>query len=203
MKLVVFDFCETIVKVQSHDLFVKYYLKHEKKYIKFLKFLLLKTIFAKILIKLFSINSKKIILSFLQNESRLKIITYSKKFSKHLSKKANKEVIEILKSHAQNNMNKCLIISAGLTINIEDFLDELNIKNVTILANDLEYKNNKFTGKYLEPDCYGDKKVSRFYKLYPNETIDYFYTDCHSDKPLIDISKHSYLIKDNNKIIEL
>ena len=168
-----------------------------------LAFLILKSLFLRIIFKLAGKSPKKLILSLIKNENEEDIKMISCKFSTMLIDSLNPKVFEILKDRANNEDFKCIIISAGLSINIRDFLKKANLKNVQVIANELCFINKKFSGYYLRPDCYGPEKVNRYKKFYPSKNIDFFYTDCYSDKPLIDISLNSYLIKNNQNIIKI
>lgn len=87
-----------------------------------------------------------------------------------------------------------VIISASSFILLEPICNRLGIKY--LIASNVDKK----TGKYKGKNCYGEEKVKRFYKEFKNKTINNFYTDSLSDKPLIDIAKNSFIVK-KNKII--
>lgn len=55
------------------------------------------------------------------------------------------------------------------------------------------------TGKYTGLNCYGEEKVKRFLKKYPDAVIQNFYSDSHSDEHMSKIAKKSYLVT-NGKI---
>ena len=50
------------------------------------------------------------------------------------------------------------------------------------------------TGK-LEFLCFRENKVKAFKERYPNAVVEEFYTDSYNDKPLMEISKKTYLVK--------
>ena len=56
---------------------------------------------------------------------------------------------------------------------------------------------DKKTGKFLSENCKGMEKVNRLYQKYNDITIKRVYTDSYSDKPLIDICEHAYIVKRN------
>ena len=55
---------------------------------------------------------------------------------------------------------------------------------------------DKNTGKYDGENCWGEEKVSRFYKYLPDGSIESFYSDSRSDTPMAKIATGtSYLVK--------
>ena len=59
-------------------------------------------------------------------------------------------------------------------------------------------KVDKTTGKFIKKNCKGTEKVIRLKKLYKKVEVNKVYTDSYSDKPLIDIAKHAYIVNGNN-----
>ena len=60
---------------------------------------------------------------------------------------------------------------------------------------------DKHTGKFTGNNCYGEEKVVRFYEKFGNIEPASFYSDSLSDTPMAEISKKSYLIK-NDKVLD-
>lgn len=56
---------------------------------------------------------------------------------------------------------------------------------------------DKRSGKYDGENCYFEEKVNRFYKEYPNGTIENFYSDHYSDEPLAKVSQKAFIVKGN------
>lgn len=88
-----------------------------------------------------------------------------------------------------------VIISASPRFLLRHICDELNVK---LICSEVDKKN----GDYIGLNCFGEEKVSRFYKEYPGATIDEFYSDSKSDMPLAKLAKKAYLVKRNGEIIE-
>ena len=88
-----------------------------------------------------------------------------------------------------------VIISASPRFLLEHICGELE---VNLICSEVNKKN----GDYIGLNCWGDEKVSRFYKEYPNAVINEFYSDSMSDIPLAKLAKKSYLVKRNGEIIE-
>jgi putative flippase GtrA len=51
------------------------------------------------------------------------------------------------------------------------------------------------TGKFIEKNCFGEEKVIRLYKIYPNCIIENFYSDSLSDIPLARKARQSFIVK--------
>ena len=81
-----------------------------------------------------------------------------------------------------------VIISASPRFILEHICDELGVH---LICSEV----NKTNGDYIGINCYGEEKVSRFYKEYPNATINEFYSDSKSDTPLAKIAKTAFIVK--------
>lgn len=81
-----------------------------------------------------------------------------------------------------------VIITASPRILIDGIKDKLNTKNIICTEMNIE------TGK-LEFLCFRENKVKAFKERYPNALVEEFYTDSYNDKPLMEISKKTYLVK--------
>ena len=81
-----------------------------------------------------------------------------------------------------------VIITASPSILIDGIKDKLNTKNIICSEMCIE------TGK-LEFLCFRENKVKAFKERYPNAVVEEFYTDSYNDKPLMEISKKTYLVK--------
>lgn len=99
----------------------------------------------------------------------------------------------IIKPQAIEHIKKCqkekteiLIVSASIENWITPFAQYLNIK--TVLATKIETNaNDKITGRFTTPNCYGMEKVNRISQLFPNRN-DYTlsaYGDSKGDKALL------------------
>lgn len=82
-----------------------------------------------------------------------------------------------------------LIASASPEFLLKPILTKLGIKR--LIASPVDFK----TGKYFGPNCHGQEKVVRFYREFPGETIENFYSDSHSDDPMAGIARKAYMVK--------
>jgi len=81
-----------------------------------------------------------------------------------------------------------LIISAGPEQSLREICARLGIKHY------LGTVFNEETGE-MEFICFKENKVKAFRERWPGREIDNFYTDSMNDKPLMDISRHVFLVK--------
>ena len=81
-----------------------------------------------------------------------------------------------------------VIISASPTFLLEPICRRLNITYL------IASKVDKHTGKYTGINCYGSEKVRRFKEIFPNQSIDNFYSDSLSDAPIAKLAKHAFLV---------
>lgn len=83
-----------------------------------------------------------------------------------------------------------LIITGSPDFLIEPIKDKLVVDN--IICSNFDLKKQKIT--FI---CLANNKVQKFKELYPNKTINEFYTDSLMDKPFIKLAKKSFLVKGN------
>ncbi len=86
-----------------------------------------------------------------------------------------------------------VIISASPRYILEPICKELNVH---LICSEVDVRN----GNYIGENCYGEEKVRRFYKEYPDGVIDEFYSDSKSDEPLAKISKTPHIVDKNGNI---
>ena len=81
-----------------------------------------------------------------------------------------------------------IIISDSPTFLLEPICKKLNITYL------IASKVDKHTGKYTGINCYGSEKVRRFKEIFPDQSIDNFYSDSLSDAPIAKLAKHAFLV---------
>ena len=87
-----------------------------------------------------------------------------------------------------------VVISASPEFLLWEVCRKLGIRNL------IASRVDKYTGIYSGLNCYGEEKLARFRKEYPNQSINEFYSDSLSDIPLGKISKNFFVIKGNTPI---
>jgi len=65
---------------------------------------------------------------------------------------------------------------------------------VALIASRIDTSTGKYTGK----NCFGEEKVTRLYKMYPDCIIENFYSDSLSDAPLAEKAQQSFIVKGQN-----
>ena len=83
---------------------------------------------------------------------------------------------------------KDVVISASPEWLLKPITDKLEINLIAT-------KVDKRIGKFNSLNCYGNEKVKRFKEKFPNEEIENFYSDHHSDTPMFLISENAWIVK--------
>lgn len=98
----------------------------------------------------------------------------------------NQKKIKLFYKNQKNSSD--VVISASPEFLLQPICSKLGINSL------IASKVDKHTGKYTGINCHGEEKVKRFYKIYPDQEIDKFYSDSLSDKPLASIAKKAYIV---------
>ncbi|MEO4054114.1 haloacid dehalogenase-like hydrolase [Solibacillus sp. CAU 1738] len=88
-----------------------------------------------------------------------------------------------------------LIISASPEFLLKPICDQLNINNLIASIVDIN------TGHCLSENCYGEEKVNRFYKEYPDAKIQEFFSDSLTDTPMAILANNSFFVH-KDQIVE-
>lgn len=203
-KIILIDFCETLVSIQTADDFVNFVLKDN-----FFRFSLLKLFksvlsFRIVLIILRSLsirpNYKALSVLFLKGISEKILFESGQKYAEIvLSEKKNLDVIEKINSEYANDRK--IIISGGYLYYIKPFVELINLRVSDYLCSILEVdSSNKLIGK-IKFDCMEQNKVVALNKLrienfHSLELITF--TDSLSDLPLIKISNITHYVHESN-----
>ena len=181
-----YDFDKTIYDGDSSIDFYVYCLKRKKS----IFFLLPIQVFAIILYKIRIKNKEYMKEKFFSFLNRIDNI------DDYVNDFWNKNYKKMKKWYLDQKKNSDVIISASPEFLLKPLENKLNIDKV------IATKVDKKTGKFLSENCYGEEKVLRFKNEYKNKTINAFYSDSMSDKPMMNISKKAYLVK-KDKLVEL
>ncbi len=193
MRLVVFDFCETLVNFQSADRFVDFIIEKEKyhkyRWIDFMKKIFTKTRILAVANKMFpNLNpSKRLKLLQIKGISNEKVTIYAHEFyEEHLLPNFIPPIYELLQSHLKNN-DHVLVISGGYSPYIKLFSEKHHIK--AYFATEMEHDMQKLTGRFSGKDCLYGQKVILLEKYLKENDVDYnksiVYSDSPSDLPLL------------------
>ena len=185
-KIVLFDFCETLVDKATGDGFIEYFLRLNGKYVPLLKFLLYKTKTYWILSKLLKLKGSKLSkLGLVKGCSYEMLDDAARKYCEALIQHHQTDIVDKLKEHF-NRGDKIVIISGGYDIYLKYFYPEM-INN--LLCTHISFSDGFCDGEFSGMDCLGLNKILKLKEVvdkadfYNNETI--FYSDHHSDLPLL------------------
>lgn len=178
MKVNLYDFDKTIYDGDSTVDFYLYCLNKKKSIIKYLPsqvwfsgLYLIKRIPKKIWKENFFVFLKEF-----QNIEEL-VDEFWKEHSKKLKS------WYLIKDHSND-----IIISASPTFLLMPISKQLKVKK--LIATEVNPKN----GKILSENCYGEEKVIRFKKEFPNAYVEEAYSDSYSDIPILKLAKKGYIV---------
>ena len=182
MKVNVYDFDNTIYDGETLIDYIMYYIKHDPKIWKYVPKLLF--IAFKDACHLFTVEEAiKAYASFLEG--------YYIKLedpAENIVDFWNKNEKKIKPWYAEVQKDSDIIVSGTLDFILEEIANRIGFKNYVGSSID------ENTGKFRRL-CFLDNKVKYFKELFPDAEIENFYTDSMNDKPMMDISKHVYLVK--------
>jgi len=83
---------------------------------------------------------------------------------------------------AQAEGAEVLIVSASIDNWVQPFFPD-----VKVVGTQVEVRNNRLTGRFLTPNCYGEEKVRRILALYPDRSTYHLtaFGDSRGDKELL------------------
>jgi HAD superfamily hydrolase (TIGR01490 family) len=98
------------------------------------------------------------------------------------------------------------IVSASTPYAVRPVADALDLGEAYI-ATELEVTGGRFTGRVVEPACYGAGKVTRTLTYASTHGIDlqksYFYSDSASDLPLLEAVGHPVAVNPSRKLLKI
>lgn len=192
--LVLFDFCETLIGMQTANLFLTSYIKEEGSIWKKLR--LYFTLFLQRHKLLRMKDFKGFLIGQLSGIQKEKIDRYVKTFyERYLLPNENKIVLERLIWH-QKEGHKIVIISGGLSPYLRYYAERRNIDDV--ISTELEIADAYYTGKIKGYDCMGFNKIAKLFDTLDASCYDlnssYCYTDSITDIPLLALVGNRYVV---------
>jgi HAD superfamily hydrolase (TIGR01490 family) len=98
------------------------------------------------------------------------------------------------------------IVSASTPYAVRPIAECLDLGEAYI-ATELEVADGRFTGRIVEPACYGPGKVTRTLAYAAQHAIDlrksYFYSDSTSDLPLLEAVGHPVAVNPSRKLLKV
>jgi len=184
----VYDFDNTIYEGESIVDFYLFLLRYNPALIT----LFPKMLYMLIRYKMCKISEKELIF---EAEKHIKSIFDNNDINELIPKFWDKNSHKIKKFYLESKQGDDVILSASADILISEMCNRLNIKNVVASSFDVE------SGKILRL-CYRKNKAEVFKSLFPDVTIDKFFTDSMNDESMFCLAKQVYIVK-GNKVKEL
>jgi len=131
--------------------------------------------------------------------SRLMADSYAwvdQKLKAHITPRA----IELIQAHRQQ-AHRVVLISASTQFAVQPVAEQINID---FICSQLVIVDDRITGDVVEPPCYGEGKVT-WAQRYADEhnaalSAAYFYTDSHSDQPLLELVEHPIAVNPDARL---
>lgn len=177
----VYDFDKTIYDGDSSIDFYIFCIKKNPVII----FHLLVTVIYFILYKLKIISKLKF------KERFFSFLKYIKEVDKVVEEFWSKNISKIKKWFSDDVSENKVIISASPEFLLMPLIDKLEITSI------IASRVDKYSGKFLSENCYGQEKVKRLNEIYSNYKIKKFYSDSNSDIYLAKLAESSYLVSKN------
>lgn len=136
---------------------------------------------------------EKLLAFFLKNHTKQELDEVAQQYKERIEQICYSETLERIEWHKSKG-HEVLIISASPRFWIEPWAKSKGIE--TVLATEVEVKNEILTGKFASPNCYGQEKVNRLKTLYPQKDfLLYAYGDSAGDKELLAMADFPTLYK--------
>jgi putative phosphoserine phosphatase/1-acylglycerol-3-phosphate O-acyltransferase len=125
-------------------------------------------------------------------------------FLEHLAADVYPEARALVQAHRRKS-HTIAIVSSATRYQIDPLARDFGIEHV--LCTELEVKNGKFTGRVIEPTCYGEGKARAAREFGAPRGLDfkesYFYTDSDEDLPLLEIVGRPRPTNPSNRLAEI
>ncbi len=97
--------------------------------------------------------------------------------------------------YRENRRDDDVVISASPEFVLRPIARRLGFG--TLIASDFD----PATDRYTLPRCYGKEKPPRFLALFPEATVENFYSDSLSDTPMARLAKQAYVVKKDGTLV--
>jgi len=140
-------------------------------------------------------KAKQMVFShFFNGISETQFNTYCKSFIPKINQITKPNILKTLQQDIADK-HQVLIISASISNWITPWSETQGIS--IVLGTELSIKNNRLTGKFATPNCYGQEKVNRLLEKFPNRDQ---YTlivhgDSAGDKQLLEMADQKFFYK--------
>lgn len=179
MKIIVYDFDETVYDGDSSIDFYKYCLRRKPSILKYLPFQVYGCLMY-LLGRWPKVKMKEKYFMFFKDIEDIEV--WVEDFWK-------KHQYKLKGWYKEKNHSRDIIISASPEFLLSPICKAIGVK--ALIAS----KVDPLTGKFDGDNCYGEEKVSRLNKFMENYEMEEFYSDSLSDTPLALLAKQSYIVK--------
>lgn len=190
MKVALFDFCETLVDFQTGDAFVWFAQRRRRRN----SHLLMAYRILRGMHILWLLNrlagvyvGKRLLLLSLKGCTEEEMNEYAKAYyASMIRPRLIRPVVDELRRLKSEGFS-VYVVSGGYEIYQRHFAEEFGISGV--IANEMEFKDGKFTGRMAGEDCMGEVKVEYIRRDVPDSHYDEWvaFSDSASDIPMLDL----------------
>lgn len=183
MNLALFDFDGTLTTQDSLGVFLKYSVGKQKYILNMFRFIPYLFLW-KIGMMRNDVAKRHLFKIFFEDINEAEFREAANRFAKEkLNEIIHDERVALLRSHLLRG-DRVIVVSASMKCWLEPWCKEMGVE---LLSTELEFKQNRFSGAFLTPNCHGKEKVARV-KEYLNideyETI-YAYGDSSGDDEML------------------
>ena len=205
-KIVLTDFCHTIVNYPTCDNFVRYVKRKvgvntwSMAFNEGLRIILQKTRLIRLLDHIYPkvMTNKVLFLRQLKGIKEDVIKQLGREYyDAYMKPNLIQEVVQYLKELNADGY-KIFVISSAYDTYLRYLVDDLPIEG--ILCTEMKYKDGKFTGRYKDMDCFGNEKYLRAKKFFKTESLKDIdsigLSDELADYPMLDMCRKSIIVKE-------
>ena len=194
-KLAIFDFCDTLINFQTASPFLYFALRRTNRF--WWAYELVRRI-LRLLGVLSGTRNKKFQVKCLRGVKYNELEEAANIFAKeHLQKAGQHEIVDEVCRHISNG-HEIVVVSGGFKIYIETYLKQSFDVNIDVIANDLEIKNGRLTGRICGQDCMGVVKINKLAEAIDLSKYElrksFSYSDHESDIPLFMLTGNPFLV---------
>jgi HAD superfamily phosphoserine phosphatase-like hydrolase len=193
-----FDFCETLVGLQTADHFVLFCLESRGSrwravLVRTIKAPLIQRVLSRI--RWWSVRQKRFILSMLKGIPREEITRHAQSYADWLHAHARIDPVHDKLLDYRRRGYEVWVVSAGYGDYIRPFMGD---DASTVVATELQYREGRCTGRIEGEDCFGPHKPARLRQMGLLGGIDparsVVFSDSLSDWPLFELAENRFLV---------
>lgn len=208
--IVLVDFCDTVVKFQTFDPFIKRILYGERRKMYYLSsFYPVRVLFYLIqkIIERFGVETsayKRFIVCLLKGISKDAIDIYANDYVEVVLENNLIPITARLLDQFKKDNYRIILLSGGCKSYLDIFAKKHGIEDV--IATEIKFQNGKAVGRYSGIDCIGNNKVKMLKAYLGVSTLESSsfaagLTDSYSDMPMLELCKRKIIISKEKRQI--